>query len=671
MCSDKLETLNAASSNNDFLGYQLSEKGCSFRYFCPKAEQVTLEIFEKYRDKRGKQYKMNKLDDGVWEIFIPEQLTGKYYGYRPSPSVQSKKLNIPAGQLIADPYSKLVTTTNHYLQYPKTKISNHNFDWGDDSFQAPSDNRDLIIYETHIKDMVAHPSAETRVEGIYMDFINAKTGGLAHLKKLGVNAVEFLPLQKYGYFEPPFKQKTETGFKNTWNPYSKNYWGYMTSFFFAPATEWCSKGNLEPGAVNGETEHALTEFKSLIKTLHSQGFTVLMDVVYNHLSQYDLNPLKQTDPDYYLRKDEHGNFKNDSWTGNDFRTESEYGRKIIVDSICYWMSEYHIDGFRFDLAGLFDPETIDQIREEAQKINPNVILIAEPWGGDYKPDRYSDHGWGSWNDRIRNAIKGYNPQSDFGFIFGKWSNGMTRHALENFIRGTLKQGDHGLFNSPAHSVNYVESHDGHTLGDYIRIALDHAKAKNKYKNSSEATKLTPKELAAAKLAALFLFVSQGALMIHAGQEWARAKVIAKTAVPDKNTGMLDHDSYNKDNETNYLNFNDIRLNQELFDYYTGLIKLRKEFAAFRKAEPEQVNFKVYNDPLHITFQLHAPQTGDHNEYFISLNGNPDKNHDIDLPDGEWQIIVNGQKAGVQAIDEVNKSYTIPKTTGIIFRKLRS
>ena len=653
------------------LGYSVLEGGVVFRLFAPKADRVTLEVFDHYEQTSGNRFEMEKDEKGIWNYHHSENpLIGKWYGYRlfkneESPFFESTE------HLIADPWSRHVTSRNHYLGFAKTKIiEDQKFDWEDDDFVTPDDIRDLVIYETHIKDLVAHPSAKTYVQGVYNDFREAEVGGINHLKKLGVNAVEFLPLQKFAYYEPPFNQKIEGGLINTWNPYARNYWGYMTSFFFAPETIYASDATLEEKEVIGRSDAASIELKELVKALHKEKFTVIMDVVYNHASQYDLNPLKYTDKSHYFRTNELGQYLNDSWTGNDIKSDSEYARKLIVESVKHWMIEYHIDGFRFDLAGIIDWDTIDLIKEEAQKINPNVILIAEPWGGEYKPAGFSDHGWASWNDRIRNGFKGYNPINNKGFVLGEWSHGSTRFALENFIRGTLEQAEHGLFNTSKHSVNYVESHDGYTIGDFIRIALNPAKKDQIFKKKSVATKLDKHEIKVAKLAALSLFVSQGVTMIHAGQEWARSKVITDHSGKDKNAWKLDRDSYNKDNETNWLNFNEIKLNQTLFDYYLGLIELRKASPALRKANPEEIVFKVYQDPLHITFSISGESSQDSHDYFISLNANTNLSHQIDLPEGNWEIVADANQVDNSGINRVQKVYNVPESSGVVLRKLR-
>lgn len=661
--------MNQSAPFNLPLGYSQKNDRISFRLFAPEAHSVEAVIYHHYEDEDGIRIPLQKNDEGIWEGTADGEFYGKWYAYLlQHPDNWENPL---AKYPVADPWSLFVTTTNHYLQFPKTKIIQPEvFDWEGDNFVIPADPRDLVIYEAHIKDLVAHPSAKTKANGIYNDVREAEVGGIAHLKRLGINAVEFLPLQKFAYFEPPFGEETESGIKNTWNPYSRNYWGYMTSFFFAPETLYASNSPLDENAVIGRQKNAINEFKQVVKALHKANIAVLMDVVYNHASHYDLNPLKLTAKKHYFSLDEHGHFRNNSWTGNDIKTSSYWSRRLIVESVKYWMKEFHIDGFRFDLAGLIDWETVDEIRTEAQKINPNVLLIAEPWGGEYCPDKYSARGWSAWNDRLRNAFKGYNPTHDKGYIFGNWKPEYNRFAIENFIRGTLISGEQGLFQDSRHSVNYLESHDGYTLGDYIRIALDPAKATWHFPDKEPLTCLNQQELAITKFAALALFVSQGIIMIHAGQEWARSKHIAYSQAPDSNAGKLDHDSYNKDNQTNWLNFFEIDTNRSLFEYYKGLIKLRLSSPALRKANAGDIHFKVYTDPLHVTFSINGKSSGDKYDYFVSLNAHTKQSFEIKLPAGYWEMVVNKEKAGSHTFKSVKDSLLIRPTTGIVLRQLR-
>ncbi len=640
-----------------------------FKLFCPRSPEVNLMIFDEYESDNPRSVTMTGDEEGWWYVCIEKDLIGLYYGYDINSPEDGPADFMSADTVIADPYSKWVSHRNDHRQEPLTKIVDLSYDWESDKFIQIDNLSDLIIYEAHLKDMTFHPSAKCSRPGTYRGFTDLRQeGGIAHLKRMGVNAVEFLPLQNYAYFEPPFKKTTEEGVRNHWNPYERNHWGYMTSFFFAPEARFAESGSIGPGEVNGLQEDGIREFKDMVKALHDEGIAVIMDVVYNHVSQYDLNPLKYIDKSYYFRFDEQGNFESHSGCGNDFKTESPMARKLIVDSIAYWMEEFHIDGFRFDLAPLIDWETMETIRSKALSINPNAILIAEPWGPHYDPNGYSDREIGAWNDKIRNGVKGSHPIDDPGFLTGNWQYETSREVLQNLVLGTLEHRPNGLFNTSEHSVNYLESHDGYTLGDFIRINQDPELIQRKVQNRKNHLRFSSKEMKMAKLGALFLFVSQGCVMIHEGQEWGRSKVIADSHARDPDIGKIDHDSYNKDNDTNHLNFEELLINKALVSYYRGLIKLRKNAPALRNSDEDHIDFLETEDPFHLAFTIKGNSANDPYDYFVALNGNNEEKNGGNLPGGTWQIVANAEQAGTDTLGEVRESYKLAPSTGMVCRK---
>ncbi|MCC5915040.1 MAG: hypothetical protein JJU46_11740 [Balneolaceae bacterium] len=650
-------------------GFTLTEHSTMFCIYCPKAAGMECILFDSHDAENGTPHKMQRDAAGYWHLSLQGRKTGKWYGYRAQFEFDELKDRSPYSERVfADPYSRHVTVQNNYRQEARSYIFEDDFDWEGDKHCFPEDLRDLVIYETHLKDLTAHKSSGAKGVGYYQKFIDPdQKGGIQHLKRLGVNCVELLPLHKFPPIEPPYGKETDEGFHNTWNVYASNYWGYMTSFFFAPESSFASDYSFH---YSGKTTAAITEFKQMVKALHSEGITVLMDVVFNHTSLFDLNPLTHLCPDDYLRTDNYGELMNRSGTGNEFRSENPVARKLIIDSLLYWIEEYHIDGFRFDLAALLDQKTWDVIRDEIGKVYPNAVLIAEPWGGYYSPHHFSNHGWASWNDRIRNSIKGSDPMHDRGFIFSDWQHETRRERLENIFKGTLNHGEGGLYNSSEHSVNYLESHDGYTLGDFIRIGLNPENQEKKIANRKEHVKLSPEELKLSRLAALSLFTAQGVTMIHTGQEFARSKVIAQTPCEDPEEGKMDHNSYQKDNETNWIDFDEIKLNAELFDYYRGLIQIRKNSPAIRKAKPEEICFEYFGNPLVVSFYISGESANELYDYFVILNGDVIEEAHIELPDGTWELIANHRFASLQTIDIIRGSVSVQPQCGILLRKLR-
>ncbi|MBI3189839.1 MAG: pullulanase, partial [Ignavibacteriales bacterium] len=574
-----------------------------------------------------------------------------------------------------------VVTKTNWHQQAKTLIVNTEYDWEGDTFVAPDNYSKLIIYESHVRDLTAHSSSGISSKGTYKGLTEeGKQGGLSYLKELGVNAIELLPTQKFGNIELPYRDSITTKFGypvNTWNLYERNHWGYMTSYFFAPETYYGTDGTIEREQYNGTDGRAVREFKNMVKTFHKNGISVIMDVVYNHVSNYDFNPFKFIDKFYYFHTDANGNFVASSGCGNDFKTDRLMARRLIVESVKYWMKEYHVDGLRFDLATMIDWETCKLITQEAKKINPNVILIAEAWGGGkYDLAGFSMIGWAAWNDLIRNGVKGQNPRDGLGFIFGKFQGGNSKKSLMSYITGSLLL-DGGPFVQKEHSINYLESHDDNTMGDFIRFGTHEVKENEKITDAAKNAKLTPKQLALHKLAALYLFTSQGPVMIHEGQEFGRSKLIAQTIFPDARVGMIDHNSYDKDNETNYLNYEHAEMNKELVDYYKGLIHLRKTYPLLSDAPKEAIEFLPTKDDFHIAFKIDTNKVQSTKykakstkySFIILLNGNPKKNLTMKLPKGSWQVVANPDKVTRdKPFGKVSGSVSVPPTSGMILMR---
>jgi len=636
------------------LGVITEDKNTVFRIFAPGAEYAALVLFDNPADTIGKIIEMTKDKNGVWEKFLEGEYYGKYYNFLIR-HPESKPV------LCLDPYAKAVAAFNTYWSPRKGIIINDNYDWENDKW-IQRDWKDLIIYEMHIKDMTAHPSSGVSSPGTYKGLIEKnKKGGIDYIKELGVNTIELLPAQEFANIEIPFGD-TSRGRINTWNPYERNHWGYMTAAFFAPESYY-SESRLEWNKWSGADGKQVNDFKDMVKAFHKEGIAVIMDVVYNHISEYEFGNFKEIDKNYYFRLDEKGNYIAESFCGNDFKTENPMARRLIVESVLFWMREYHIDGFRFDLGKLIDWETIEEIIYQAKKINPHVIFVCEPWGGGYDPAGFSLRGWGSWNDQIRNGIKGENPNNGNGWIFGKWYGNNNPSRIKSYVNGTLVKDKHGLFQKKEHSVNYLESHDGYTLGDFIRIGTGEVKADQVISDINKNAKLTPLQLKLNKLAAAFLFTSQGITMIHSGQEFARSKVIADIPeITDAHKGMLDHNSYNKDNETNYINYDHSLLNKELLDYYKGLILLRNAYPAFRHTGYSGIKFfDEKKDSFSLGYSIE-------DNFIVLFNASREKDKTFILPSGKWSILVDKNNAGIKELGEVRKEIKLEPSTAVVLKR---
>jgi pullulanase len=706
------------------MGCIVGKTSATFRLFAPRATSVTLVRYAKHDDATGRETQMqrgsqagaqsaqNAAWDGVWEVTesgAPDTFYGTFYGYRVDGAradgahADAARETFDKNTVVGDPYSRAVASTNTFPQTARTLILRpdfaEKFDWKGDKWVVPANHNSLVIYEAHVRDLTAHSSSgiSEELRGTYLGLVeDNKAGGLAHLKRLGVNAVEFLPTHEFNNIELPYKDssalrgiKQFAGQFNDYNPYERNHWGYMTSYYFAPESYYATEQTLERGKTTGVDGRAAREMKEMIRTLHRENIAVILDVVYNHVSDFDFNPLKFIDKFYYFRTEPDGRYVNTSYCGNDFKTERAMARRLVVESVKFWMTEYHVDGFRFDLAAMLDTETCVEIAREARKINPNVVLIAEPWGGNkYNPAGFSTIGWAAWNDRIRNGVKGQNPNDGLGFIFGKHQGINTQKIEQSFITGTLRD-DGGLFLKKEHSVNYLESHDDETMGDFIRVGLRDVTTTQTIANLDAHAKLTPKQLALNKLAALFLCASQGPVMIHEGQEYARSKVAAAGNPNDQNAGKLDRNSYNKDNETNYLNYRHASSNRDLVDYYAGLIALRRAYpAAFGGASKADISFLPTDDDFTIAFRIRNANAGktlksakgaqnqasqpvsQPKSFLVVLNGNPDKDIPFRAPAGSWLVLADGSRVTLEPLGSITSkgstATVVRRSSGLIW-----
>ncbi|HIF83102.1 MAG TPA: pullulanase, partial [Candidatus Marinimicrobia bacterium] len=304
-------------------GAFLRPGGIEFKIYAPNSDKVKLVIFEKVDDESGYEYPMEKLENGDWRYFLKNAPLGTMYGYRLTGPWNDENV------IVADPYSKATVTQNNWRHVAKSLVIDASFDWEGDTW-TNIHPRDLIIYESHVRDMTVHNSSNATAKGSYLGFIEKdQNGGIEHLKSLGVNAVQFLPLWDFANFEIPYKQDAD-GMYNDWNPYERNHWGYMPTFFMAPESYYATDGTNEPNAWNGKDGRAVTEMKDMVKSLHQEGMAVILDVVVNHISNYDWHPLKYIDKTVYFKLDEQGDFLSQC-CGNLLASDHQPVRDYIIE----------------------------------------------------------------------------------------------------------------------------------------------------------------------------------------------------------------------------------------------------------------------------------------------------------------------------------------------------
>ena len=626
----------------------------TFKIHAPRSTRVHLVIFKFPNDETGVKHGMTKQNNGDFTIELNDAGVGTIYGF-----LLEGPFNDP-DLIIADPYSKAAITQNSMHHVAKSLVVDDTYDWEDDTW-VHIDPRDLIIYEMHVRDMTAHPTSTTCQKGTYAGLVEAgQNGGIEHIQYMGVNAVQILPIQDFANFEVPFKDN-KTPLYNDWNPYERNHWGYMTTFFFAPESYYASDGTDIPGSWNGRDGRSINEIKDMVKAFHKKDIAVIMDVVYNHVSNYDWNPLKYIDREMYFRLDKNDDYIAHSGCGNDTRSEHPKMQQLILESLKYWMIEYHVDGFRFDLGNLIDAETRQLIIDELKAINPHIILLAEPWGNGYDPDGFSDMGWASFNDQFRDGLKGdVFDVEEKGFLFGHYQGKNDQKFLQRLVMGSLRKYN-GRYIKSAHSINYLECHDSHTFGDRLRITGGYVDKDEKITSTEKNALVQDNLLAMNKLGALFLFTCQGITFIHEGQEWARSKVVAETTVPDKYIGLIDHNSYEKDNETNWLNWNEREMNRELVDYYKGLIAFRKQYPEFRHSKPEDFKFMNVGEKVAVAYILK-------DRFVVILNGENEDTLELDIPAGQWNIIADKKLVNLENQQLVSNKIIVPPSSGIVLKR---
>ena len=455
--------------------------------------------------------------------------------------------------------------------------------------------------------------------------------GIDHIKDLGVTHVHLMPCFDYqtvdeaDYHRPQFN------------------WGYDPMNFNVP------EGSYSTNPFNGKTRVA--EFKRLIHALHSAGIGVIMDVVYNHTYATADSCFTKTFPKYYYRQwADTEYYANGSGCGNEVATERFMVRKYIVDSLVYWATEYKIDGFRFDLMGLYDKDTINIIYDTLHAINPNIIIYGEGWTGSDSALEYSKRAMklnarhvphaAFFSDDFRDTVKGNNFENgDRGYVNGTSGN---EEYVKEVMCGRVKHPqipnleNYAWTDTPQQTVNYVEAHDNLTLWDKLH-----------YTNATEPTAV---RIQMDKMAAAMVFLSQGIPFIQAGQEFLRSKPLPG--------GAYDHNSYNAPDIVNSIKWNRKSEFIDVYNYYKGLIALRKAHTAFRFPTRELIgknmNFFSRLPQKVVGFSL----TGDCSleEIIVFLNPN---NYDINLyAFGKYNVYADSDRAGTEPLYTVEGNYSV-------------
>lgn len=606
------------------LGATWSSEKTSFRVWAPTAEAVKVNLYAsgtEGTDDLLEEIPMQADVNGTWIAQKEGDANGVYYTYTVTINGEETEA--------CDPYAR-TTGVNGKRAMIIDLASTNPQGWESDANPHAGENiTDAVIYELHVRDLSSDESAGIQNVGKFLGVIETgattESGiptGLDHMKDLGITHLHLLPSYDYGSID-------ETKLEE-----AKFNWGYDPVNYNVP------EGSYSTDPYHGEVR--VKEMKQMVQGLHENGISVVMDVVYNHVynaSEFCFNKIV---PGYFSRIDEEGKYSNGSGCGNDTASERAMVHKYIVDSVKYWAEEYHIDGFRFDLVGLIDTETINEIVAEVHKDYPDVIFYGEGWTMDTSvtKDGYlmatqlnseETPDFAYFNDTLRDGLKGnVFENSQTGYVSG--AEGLEETITQCFL------GAADWCPSPSQTVNYASCHDNLTLMDRLsRSAL----------NATREEKIRMNNLSAA-----IYITAQGIPFMQAGEEMLRTKL--------KGSGEFDENSYSSPDSVNSLKWDTLNEEeyQNTYNYYKGLIAFRSAHPALRMMTAEDVAANI--TPIEgleanvTAFEIKGGANGDSADgMFIIFNPNRTQTQ-VTLPEGVWDVYINGEKAGTEVLETITE-----------------
>ncbi|PEP10169.1 type I pullulanase [Bacillus wiedmannii] len=611
------------------LGNIYTPQHTKFRVWAPTASEAKLVTYKKWNDKIGTEINMQQSEKGTWKAELTGNQKGLFYTYKVKigdrwteavdPYVRAASVNGDKGAVV----DLEETTPEKWKTNKKPKFKNP---------------EDAIIYELHVRDLSIQPESGIKHKGKYLGVTEKGTRGpkdvktgLDHMKDLGVTHVQLLPIFDYASV-------------NEENLNEPQYnWGYDPKNFNVPEGSY-STNPYEPTV-------RITELKQMIQTLHDNNLRVVMDVVYNHMYNAAESNFHKLVPGYYYRYNEDGTFANGTGVGNDTASERKMMRKFMVDSVTYWAKEYNLDGFRFDLMGIHDYETMNEIRKAVNQIDPSIILHGEGWdlntplAAELKANQKNAEkmkGIAHFNDNIRDGLKGsVFEEKENGFVNGK--ENMEDRIKKGITAGIDYDINSSTYQDPEQVLTYVEAHDNHTLWDKLELTNPG--------DSEEVRKQMH------KLSSSILLTSQGIPFLHAGQEFMRTK-------------YGDHNSYKSPDSINQMDWlRRAAFNNEV-DYMKGLIDLRKKYAAFRMTSAEQIKKQVsFIDAPKNVVAYSIKGNGNKNEYFMVTHNANREAVDITLPSkGPWKVLVDGKQAGSKTLYVVHDNkIKVPALSSLVLK----
>jgi len=618
------------------LGATWSMDRTVFKLWAPTAQKTQVRLYQTGTPEANdliRKVFMDRTENGTWTAVVDGDLNGIYYTFA-----------VLLGNDVAeacDPYAK-TTGVNGRRAMVIDMASTNPDGWETDCDpNAGMDFTDAVIYELHVRDLSADRGSGIKNKGKFLGLIETGTKtrsgiptGLDHIKDLGITHLHLLPIYDYGSVDEAHLEKAQFN------------WGYDPTNFNVP------EGSYSTDPYHGEVR--VRELKQTIKGLHDNGISVIMDVVYNHV--YDAKDFcfNRLVPMYFSRITD-GVVSNGSGCGNDTASERSMVHKYIVDSVCYWADEYHIDGFRFDLVGLIDVDTINSIVTEVHKRHPNVVFYGEGWT--MKTDLTKDvplatqtnspmtPGFAYFNDTLRDSLRGSTFISDaLGYVTGAVGIG---DKLESCFRGLPF-----WCQDPKQTINYVSCHDNNTFLDRITLALPNRSFEDRVRMY--------------KLGAVFYMTSQGIPFMQAGEEMLRSK-------PGLRGGFVEN-SFKSPDKVNSIKWNLLEQKeyQDTFAYYKGLIAFRKAHPVLRLTSSYEVLSHVVpvycQHPQVGAFHINGDIAGEPcQEMFVVFNA-ADTSQTIPLPQGKWQVYINDTRAGTDPIETVEDTMTVPPICAMVLVK---
>ena len=467
-----------------------------------------------------------------------------------------------------------------------------------------------------------------------------------------MNAVALLPIIDHQANEPAaaFNKMSIPGSQYA---YMSSPERYGMGHLLAPAASHGSTASAARDEWIGADGSHVRELKEAIRHLHQNDIAVILYMPLAVIPSGDPSALVYIDKAYYFRLDDRGQPIVDTAGDFQLRFEAPMMRRMLVDAVNWWQTEYHVDGFRFGAAQHLDDQTAGLILEAARKVNPRAIIIGDTEGDNQAAVRLADVGWAIFNDEYLAGIRGADPTTEPGFILGKWSGNNSAASIERYFQGSPRKLG-GQFRLPEQSVNFLASYNTATLGDFIRIGGRFVDPWQPVADRRALGTARGKQLAYNTLAALGLLTAQGAVFIPAGQEFAHSRM-GRGAAPNGNAdaGTID------------WGFKDY--NRNLFEYYRGLIKLRRTYRAFHRSDPARIQFFPGRSDFGLAMLLPREITGDPVDVFVILNGHPIQADEFALPAGErWKAVATWSRAGTETIvSGLSGVISIPPTAGMI------